>query len=235
MKDLEELLSYDPISDTEQRVGKHHECFSRADSLLALSLASIYGKERTKILKENKDTYFSMSWDYLIDILKDNGFKLGTEWSFIDDQWDTVTNEKAVIYYCDDGIVIYAESFDNGKTVNSGRCYYELEKKESVSDSDFYSLIKTGCGYGGNRLENEIDIREGLFFHLNKAALFGNFVNKWENRRYLWILDYMESHTKISHDAKYEVYRKQYSQITNEHISKCPKELQDIVECSLND
>lgn len=94
-------------------------------------------------------------------------------------------------------------------------------------------MIHTGCCYGGNELENQLDIREGLIHELNKAAMYGNFIKTWENRRSLWILDYMESHRKIDHDAKYEVWNKQYKEVTMEHISKCPKELQEMVSCSL--
>ena len=174
-----------------------------------------------------------MSWDYLIDILQKNGFELGTEWWFIDDQWGSINNERAVIYYRKDGIVVYAESYNNGTSVNGGKCYYELEMKEDVNKSEVFCLIHTGCWYDENKIENELDIREGLIHELNKATRYGSFIKKWKNRSHLWILDYMESKNRINHNDEYEVWSKQYQEITKEHIDNCPKELQDIVECSL--
>lgn len=234
MDKIDELLRYDPIAEAEKITGKSHwSNFSEDDNMLALLMNMQHANRKEDVLKNSKDTYFSMSWDYLINVLAGNGFKLGTEWNFIDDQWERINNEKAVIYYREDGVVVYAESYNNGTSVNGGNCYYELEMKENTDKNEFYCLIHTGCWYGENKIENELDIREGLIHELKKAELHGNFIKKWKNRKHLWILDYMESKNKISHNDKYEVWNKQYEEITKEHISHCPKELQDIVECSL--
>lgn len=234
MDKIDKILRYDPIAEAEKITGKGHwSNFSEDDNMLALLMNIQHANRKEDILKSSKDTYFSMSWDYLIDILQKNEFELGTEWSFVDDQWGKINNEKAAIYYREDGVVVYAESYNNGTSVNSGKCYYELELKEDVNKNEVFCLIHTGCWYDENKIENELDIREGLIHELNKAARYGNFIRKWENRNHLWILDYMESKNKISHNDKYEVWNKQYQEITKEHISNCPKELQDIVECSL--
>lgn len=234
MDSVDRLLKYDPIAEAEKISGKGHwSNFSEQDNMFALLLNMQHAENKEKVLKGNKDTYFSMSWYYLMEVLSENGFKVGTEWEFIDDQYNQTHKEKAGIYYREDGVVVFAESHNDCKSVNGGKCFYELEMKEGVSDREFFHLLHTGCCYGENKLENQLDIREGLIHELNKAAMYGNFIKIWKNRRSLWILDYMESHKKIDHDAKYEVWNKQYKEVTMEHISKCPKELKVMVSCCL--
>lgn len=232
VRSVDKLLKYDPIAETEKITGKGHwSNFSEQDNMLALLLNMQHAENKEKVLKSNKDTYFSMSWDYFIEVLFENGFKVGTEWDFIDDQYNQIHKEKAGIYYREDGVVIFAESHSNCTRVNGGKCFYELEMKDGVDEREFFNLISTGCMYDGNKLENQLDIREGLIHELNKAAMYGNFIKTWKKRKSFWILDYMESRKRIDHDAIYEVWSKQYKEVTNEHISKCPKELQDIVAC----
>ena len=232
MNDIDRLLKYDPIAEAERISGKGHwSNFSEEDKMFALLLNMHHAENKERALKSDKDTYFSMSWDYLMEVLSENGFKIGTEWEFIDDQYNQIYKEKAGIYYREDGVVVFAESIGDRKRVNSGKCFYELEMKEGVDSRDFYNLVHTGCCYGENKLENQLDIREGLIHELDKATMYGNFIRTWEHRRSLWVLDYMESHKRIDHDARYEVWNKQYNEVTMEHISKCPKGLQEIVSC----
>lgn len=231
--DIEKLLNYDVISEVEKLSGKSHWSeFSELDNMLALSMNINNSNKKEKILKENKDTYFGMSWNYLIELLKDNGFEIGTEWNFVDNQYGKINNEKAVIYYRKDGVVIFAESYFNGKSVNSGECFYELQYNDDL-EKDIFNLIHTGCYYDKNKIENKLDIREGLIYNLKKAENYGKFIKKWKNRKNLWILDYMESKNKINHESGYNVWSEQYKEVTLQHILKCPKELQEIVECSL--
>ena len=156
MNNVDELLKYDPIAEAERISGKGHwSNFSEEDRMLALLLNMQHAENKGKVLKRNKDTYFSMSWDYLMEVLFENGFKVGTEWEFTDDQYNQIHKEKAGIYYREDGVVVFAESIGDCKRVNSGKCFYELEMKEDVNSIEFYNLVHTGCCYGGNKLENQ--------------------------------------------------------------------------------
>ena len=228
---IDDLLKEDPIAITERATGKGHwSNFDERDMAAALFVSMLSGERKENALKSTNDTYFGMSWDYLMNILKENGFKVGTEWEFVDDQWDNTTHEKAGIYYREDGVVVFAESYSNKKSVNSGKCFYELQRKEDIEKQDFRMLVRTGHSWeDGNKLENEIDAREGLIHNLKKAEKRGNFLKKWESRDSIWILDYMESKTKIEHDSSYEVWSKQYKEATESHLSNCPKEMLDIM------
>ncbi len=230
---IDDLLKEDPIAITERATGKGHwSNFDEKDMAAALFVSMLSGKRKENALKSTNDTYFGMSWDYLMEVLKENGFKVGTEWEFIDDQWDNEKSkhEKAGIYYRTDGVVVFAESHSNKKSVNSGKCFYELQRKEEIEKQDFRMLVRTGHSWeDGNKLENEIDIRKGLIHNLKKAEQCGNFLRKWESRDRIWILDYMENKRKIDHDSSHEVWSRQYKEVTESHLSSCPKEMLDIM------
>lgn len=230
---IDDLLKEDPVAMAERISGKGHwSNFDDKDMSMALMIGMLSGDRKENALRSTKDTYFGMSWDYLMDVLKENGFKIGTEWEFIDNQYEDETpkHEKAGIYYREDGVVLFAESWGNKTSVSSGKCFYELERKSGVEKQTFRMLVRTGHSWNdGNKLENEIDIREGLIHNLKKAEQHGSFLRKWESRDSIWILDYMESKRKIDHDSRYEVWSKQYKEVTENHLSKCPKELLDIM------
>lgn len=230
---IDDLLKEDPIAITERATGKGHwSNFDEQDMAAALFVSMLSGERKENALKSTKDTYFGMSWDYLMEILKDNGFKIGTEWEFIDDQWENEKpkHEKAGIYYRTDGVIVFAESYGNKKSVNGGKCFYELKRKPEADKSDFRMLVKTGHSWeDGNKLENEIDIREGLIHNLKRAEKYGNFLRKWESRNRIWILDYMENKRKIEHDSSHEVWSRRYKEVTESHLSNCPKEMLDIM------
>lgn len=230
---IDDLLKEDPIAITERATGKRHwSNFDESDMETALFVGMLSAERKQNALKSTRDTHFGMSWDYLMELLKENGFKIGTEWEFIDDQYkdEEPKREKAGIYYRTDGVVLFAESWGNMKSVNSGKCFYELERNPNADKKDFRMLVRTGHSWeDGNKLENEIDIREGLFHNLTKALKYGKFLPKWESRDSIWILDYMESKRKIDHDSKYEIWSRQYKQVTENHLSKCPKEMLDIM------
>lgn len=230
---IDDLLKEDPIAITEKATGKGHwSNFDESDMAAALFVGMLSAERKQNALKSTKDTYCGMSWNYLMELLKENGFKVGTEWIFIDDQYEREEpkHEKAGIYYRTDGVVLFAESWGNGKSVNGGNCFYELKRKPSADKKDFRMLVRTGSSYDdGNKLENQIDIREGLIHNLNKAMQYGNFLSKWESRNSIWILDYMESERKIDHDSIYEVWNKQYREVTESHLSQCPKEMLNIM------
>lgn len=229
-KFIDDLLREDAIAITENATGKHWSNFNENDMATSLGIGMLSAERKESALKSTRDTYFGMSWSYFMDLLKENGFKVGTEWTFIDDQYkdENPKQEKAGIYYKPDGVVLFAESWGNEKSVNSGRCFYELERKPKTDAKDFRSLVHTGHSWG-DKLENEVDIREGLFHNLRKAERCGDFLRLWESRKSIWILDYMESKRKIDHDSAFETKTRQYEDVTKSHLSKCPKEMLDIM------
>lgn len=111
---IDDLLKEDPIAITERATGKGHwSNFDEKDMAAALFVSMLSSERKQNALKSTRDTYFGMSWDYLMELLKENGFKVGTEWTFIDDQYEDENpkQEKAGIYYRADGVVLFAESW----------------------------------------------------------------------------------------------------------------------------
>lgn len=232
--EIERALNFDPIAEAEKVTGKGHwSGFDSADNSLALLMGITSNANKKDLLAQANDTYFGMSWSYFIDQLFSRGFKLGTAWRFTDDKYGEIHEEVAVIYYREDGILIFAESYSNATSVNSGKCWYELEfSDEANSTGDaFRRIIRTGGMHAEKKLNNQIDIREGLFHKLETAAECGKFIPVWEHNTFLWISDYVES--RLISGYKSEDYGVEMHKLTSKHISACPEIVQKMVACRL--
>jgi len=228
--EVERALKFDPTAEAERISGKEHwSQFNESEQKLSLGLHIISSDRKRELLKQTNDTYFGIPWDCFIELLLENNFKLGTEWPFTDSRG---SKEVGVVYYREDGVVLFAESISGKSIINSGTCWYELES--FVEDA--YSLIHTGSTHfvkdGFTKLNNQLDIREGLFHELRKAAEHGKFIPIWEHPTFLWIYDYSASNA-IS-DRTHTEWKLIVNAETNKHISECPEELRKIVACRLN-
>lgn len=114
---IRDLLSFDPIYESEKILNKNHWSeFDEKEKRFSLAMAILNNERKNEILKQNKDTRSSMSRKEFIEIITLNGFKLGYEYSFpYEDK-----NEIASIYYRPDGLVIWFTSFFNGESINGG-------------------------------------------------------------------------------------------------------------------
>ncbi|PHA03024.1 hypothetical protein COE51_01390 [Bacillus pseudomycoides] len=236
-----EMLNCDPIAETEKVLNKHHSEFNRDEGLLMLANALHTNEIKANYLKSLGDTHFSISWDEFINIIESYGFKEGLRYDFQHDN-GKCTDEAALYYYPEKGLVIWATSYWNKKSLNSGKLYGQVKSKEKIeyeTVSDKWGerqIIKwTGtlksssqslndCSHGAfmdieTGIDFDYDVREAL---INKIEQIGNhleFLSKWNKKQFLWFLDYAEEK-----QPDYD-----YKEITKEKIMKCPKELQEIL------
>lgn len=223
-ENIEKLLNYDAIAEGENISGKHWSNFSESDMKNVLINNYLNSKSKEKCLKYNKDTYFQMSWEYFINLLKENNFSLAYENVFKYNKYGDNADEKEVIYYNKEkGLVIYATSFYNCTSVNSGTLYGELQSFDTKEDREgAWKYVSTGGwrDFENRILETSHDIREGLFYKLNQLESHGKFLNKWTNKnRFLWFVNYIEEDE--------EGYN--YKEITKNKIKQCPIEFQNIL------
>ncbi len=80
-----------------------------------------------------------MDWNEFEDIVSSNGFKIGYEEKFPYEDH----HEKAVVFYREDGLLIWATSFWNMKNVNGGTLYGEI-KLHDVSNRTKISNCSNG-------------------------------------------------------------------------------------------
>jgi hypothetical protein len=220
----EKILTTDPIGDTEKMFGgKHWSEFNDGESLISILNVMKDGNLKEKHLKNINDTYFGMSWQYLKDLLKENGFINGYSYEVKYTCYSSTTDEEMIIYYHPEkGLVVWAESYSNKTSVNRGTLYGEIK----ANNEEDATIIRKWMSTGGFIDRDELihttahDIREGLFSKIDTLETGGTFLTKWTKKdRFLWFVDYIET--------KVEGY--DYEQITKDKIGKCPKELQNII------
>lgn len=219
MKDkIKEALEYDPLGEAEKVIGKKHWSeFSEDETKMSMGLCFLHNQNKEKILKENNDTHFSMSWKEFIDIIANIGFKCGYEYTFPYEE----KTEKAALYYREDGLIIWVTSFWNGESVNGGKLYGEIKMNDA---SDRWKIPSCSNGFydiKNGKLHFDTDVREGLIWFITEMNKYGEFVKQWEDsRRFLWFLDFTED----------DVPNYDYEKINREKISRCCSEAKFIMK-----
>ena len=220
----EKLLKEDPIYNKERELGKHWSNFTDKEAKEIFVENYMLSKIKENHLKQINDTYMDMSWNYFINLIEKYGFKKGYEEIFKYNGFNYNRDEKAVIYYHKEkGLIIFATSFNNTTTVNSGKLYGEIKANNNKEDIEtiWQNLSTGGCIDEKNIIyETSHDIREGLFYKLNKLESAGTFLPIWTKKnRFLWFVNYVEE-DKENFD---------YKEITKNKILKRPKEMQEII------
>lgn len=189
---LDEVLNFDVIDNMEKLANKRVDDFSDDEICGMFGAFMLINKRKEDQLVDSHDTYFSMSWDYFIGLIKENGFKEGLEYEFEDPSYDDKHTEKAILYYREDGLVIWATSYGNKTSVNGGTLYGELQ----VDKKTFNRSVLMNCSNGyfdDNKVSFTIDVREALFHILNRIESAASFIPVWEERnKFLWFLDFTE-------------------------------------------
>jgi len=222
MKEItEKILRYDPIYETEKMVKKNHWSeFDDLENMLSILMFTDHNKKKEEHLKSIGDTYHNIKWEDFKNLIKQHGFKEGLSYNFKHYD-DSTKEEEAIIYYHPEkGLVIWATSYWNKKSVNGGKMYGMIQYNEDNSN-DMWRVLN-GCSNGTieeNYRNFDYDIREGLIHTINKIEEKFVFVNKWIKTPFLWFVDFTEEKQKGF----------DYKEITKNKIEKCPKELQEII------
>lgn len=217
---IDQVLSHDSIAETEKLVGKkHYSEFNELEQGMMLLNFIEHNRQKENILKSANDTYFNMSWDYFINLIKEHGFVEGLTYDFKHYQEKDRTERAIIYYHPSKGLVIWATSYGNITSVNGGTMYGEIKFDET--NTELWKVL-SGCSHGhsgeGFRHFSK-DIREGLIHTINKIDNKCEFSQKWNKRQFLWFCDYTDEKT-----PGYD-----HNSITKAKIKQCPKELQDIL------
>lgn len=217
---LDKVLSLDPIYEMEKAAGKHHDDFSQ-DEMGNVILFNLFSNEmKTTVLKHAGDTYFNISWKDFILLIENHGFKNALEYRFTYNDFGEDETGQAVLYYREDGLIIWATSYHN--KLNGGTLYGELIKNQETPLMNLPDY--SGGFYKNNRLSFTTDVREGLFRFIERMEENGVFAPVWgEKNRFLWFVDYKEEK-----EPGYD-----YKKISNEKISAAADGLKQIVMDSI--
>ena len=123
---------------------------------------------------------------------------------------------REVIYYREDGLIIYAES-NRKSQLDQGSIYGELR----LNDSNCRYPIGAWTGsVMRNDLVFEIATEKGLFKTIGELLQHGTLKKTWNHHHFLWFVSHIESKVKGYNHEK----------ITKDKISKLPQECIDILE-----
>ena len=218
MDKIKEALEFDAIYECEKVFGnKHHSEFTEEENKFSLGVFMLNNKRKEELLKEANDTHFGMTWDEFESIVTSNGFKIGYEERFPYEDHE----EKGVIFYREDGLIIWATSFWNMKSVNGGTMYGEI-KLNNVNDRCNIPQCSNGFyDYENGKLNFSTDIREGLIWFIKEMKKYGEFIPKFEEEnKFLWFVNF--------HEDKQNGY--DFEKISKEKMNKFSKEAKNIVE-----
>lgn len=140
-----------------------------------------------------KDVTDGTKWTDFIKLLELNGFKRSLSIDFIVDTGKQVLTEESVLYYNNEGLVIWASSCEDGTLLYDGTIYGEmltLEDPATVREEIPY------CSYDffdEDKVSFEKSISDGVFQFISELRQFGDFIPTWQERdKLLWLCNYNE-------------------------------------------
>jgi hypothetical protein len=211
---IQELMEYDPIAEAEKLTGQRTGS-SLKDPTAALGFIGHIQKGETLkgLLMLQDDTHWGCTFKDLIRIAEEEGFEVVL-------RDPTVDGDELIIAWNPAGILLYAESYSAGKSINTAKIDYFFEGNEGES----YPHIAGGVsrGYEGGKLHIGKDVREGFRHHLNGARACGSFIPQWPATPFLWLLSYS--------DSKVEGY--DYKAISMARIKRLPEHVQRAINPS---
>lgn len=189
---IKEVMEFDPLAQAEKIFdNKHWSEFSDDEMKASMGLTLLFNERKNEILQKSHDTqhdtHFSMDWDEFEEIVTSNGFRMGYEEKFpYEDHY-----EKAVMFYREDGLLIWVTSFWNMKSVNGGTLYGEIKLNDISNRSRIPSCSNGFFDFENNKLHFDTDVREGLIWFINQMKQHGEFIPQWEeNNKFLWFLNF---------------------------------------------
>lgn len=228
MDRTENLLRRDSILETEKIFGnKHHSQFNESEETVMLLKFMMDNKEKKNYLQSIGDTYWGISWNEFINLIESIGFKAALKY---DIKHEDNIDEAILYYHPTKGLVIWATSYWNKKSINGGTMYGEVYLQED-NWKDISKVLTSSHGSfsyydNENKVEKfkeqvdfSFDVREGLLHNINKVEKVTLYAPIWKERHFLYLTDYIEN--------KKEGY--DYKEITRNKIKMCPKEFQKIV------
>ena len=120
-----------------------------------------------------------------------------------------------------DGVLIFSESYWNGKVLNGGNAYFNYQPNNTESS---YFVGFSGCSVLNNGKEvwvGDIDVRN-LRQCLSLMESNGQLLGVWVEQPFLWLLTYQ--------DTKTPGYS--YQDINNSRVAQLPVEVQKAIQGS---
>lgn len=237
-KNIHRVLNYDALDAAEKFTGARYEDNKETMALgFALHLSST--RLKRDMLKSMNDSYFGCPKGEFKMIVERFGFEEIFKLDFYSESSKKMESLNIMWYK---GILLVYDTYIGN--VNGGKAYFNylvtspydvacnghafdhvsggMDTKEEIwMNYKGFKLPDTFfCGWDHKADDRwvkfgDIDCRRGLIFHLTTMLQYGEFLEKWVRKPFLWILHHM--------DTKEEGY--DYEAINKERISLFPKEI----------
>lgn len=215
-QDLDSILRFDPLDAAERLTGKS----SYETIAVGLVLAQQHAELKREVLTQRGDTTFNDTLPRYLSVIETAGFEKVLEVPFLDDSRETHYENALLIYARRDGLLLSFDTYFGNKSVNSGYLYYHWKPYQMPSrDNRYYSSHTSSGGWHYGIWVGNADCREGLIYHIDRLAANGEFLPKWKEKPFLWLLHYM--------DAKQPNY--DYKAINAERIAMLPSWVQEMI------
>jgi hypothetical protein len=223
-KTLLSTLNFDPLATAEDIVG------SKNDTATLLGMSMMWGKSAKlkEELKAREDSYFGISLESFLRVIKTEGFEEALRIPFTDDGRD---ESLYVFFKPSEGLLLEFTSY-NGN-LNGGSVYYNWNP--NIKAKDCWSLISSGSfrNYEEGSTERLLhigsrDCREALRFQLQRMRDHGNFLPKWKEAVRPWLCHYED---KVESDPNnYRVEMRNRDILIQERIAMLPSHVQEAIK-----
>jgi hypothetical protein len=200
---LENLLSVDPLGVAETLTGKSYKDDAGTMSL-GFFLAGQHNASKLEALAAAGDTRHGITYDEFERLVLEHGFESILKENF--------KSEVYQIFWHPEGLLLASESFHR-TTLNTAKVYYNWKPYDREIG---YRVISSGHYTENLVWSGDHDAREGLFFNLDRLRENGSFLPVWEERPWLWLLNYT--------DSKVDGY--DHEAITASKIARFPEDIQ---------
>ncbi len=218
------ILNFDHVETAEALIGKRYKDLDiETDGMAALGLAMLTNQIQREHLESIGDTYFGITWQDFIEIVKAYGFKCGFHQNFTGTGLSDngVEEEEIIFFHEEKGLILHAESFD-GKFVSSAKMYGEVKLNDGKLERSQLDALN-GCIYGDNgngTMYFIVDVREGFRFHLDAVLDAFEFSKSWSK-----VVPFLSFHNYM--DTKDKNY--DYEKINKQKIAVCTPEVRKII------
>lgn len=210
--ELENALTFDPLAEAEKLTGGGR--WDENPDALALGFAFVQmnGEHKEHLLRENNDVSAGTTWEEALAIYADLGFVEVFSEEFKKDKYEHSDTFK--VFWREDGVLLQAESFWSGKTVNSAKLYYNwvpntIEGSHKFTSSgSFHKDENDAYVWVGDS-----DVREGLRHKLTNFKENGEFLPQWKFQPFMWLVNYSVS-------DNYKEENERITALLPEHVRK---------------
>lgn len=175
-------LTFDPLAEAERKTGESYK-ESPETMRLGMGLAMMHNEHKESLLRQTADSYFNASFAEQMSAFTALGFTEVYRETFDGASAD----ETYVILWAPNGLLATCETY-GGDRRNTAKVYYNYRH----ASGGYPHQIASSGHLNGEVWVGDHDAREGIRHNLDAMRAQGEFLARWVERPFLWLLNYAE-------------------------------------------